>query len=88
MELGRKQIRTIIFLYRHNKERFTFGELHQFRFFSSQTALSKFLQWAVKKGVFKCTRATANGKRYSCYEISSWGNDFAEQLKYVFDDEN
>lgn len=86
--LNHSQIRLLVFLFNHNRERFTFSELHDLRFFSSRTTLSKFLKWGCDKKLLKRSENIIHRRKYASYEISSWANDFVAYLKDILNNGN
>lgn len=80
MKLTTNGIRLLLFLQKHNEDRFMFSELNQMPYFRSKATLSRFLAYAEGKGLIKKTVITMKGRKYSCYEIKAWANDFVANL--------
>jgi hypothetical protein len=74
-------VRIMLFLQKHNRERFSFSELKNMHFFSNGTRLNDFLKFAVGKDLLKKTMVKCGSRTYAMYEIRAWANDFADYLE-------
>jgi len=73
--------RLLVFLHKHNKEKFNFTTLKDMRFFSNGQRLNEFLKYGVARQLIKRTEEKINSQKNVFYEIKAEANEFAEFLE-------
>jgi len=74
-------MRLLVYLHKHNNEKFNFTALKKMQFFSNANRLNAFLNFCVARKIIKKTYERIDGRRNAFYEIKAEWNTFAAYLE-------